>query len=200
MNSFLSGISVVLSVLAFILSGFTAYQVLTLRQTLDTSSQSVNNQIAPPASPNQPANNTTAPQGAAPAPPASGGTSSIQPGQFIRPAFGNKGQLELLKVNRIPGERDVVNVQVRVRFLRPEKAVGSDAIDMGGTTARNPSTSETYAAVNGESTGSVSLFLMGRMNKQASADAYVWLRIPEGVNTVDIYVPDTEAFKDVPIS
>lgn len=196
MTSFLSGISVVLSILAFILSGFTAYQVLTLRQTLDASSQS-NNQIAPPA-PNQPANNATAPQAAAP-PMVSGG-GSVQPGQFVQPAFRNKGQVELLKVNRISGERDVVNVQVRIRVLRPEKTVGSDAIDMGGTTARNPSTSETYEAVNGESTSSVSLFMMGQIDKQTSADAYAWLRIPEGVNTVDIYVPDTEAFQNVPIS
>lgn len=196
MNNFLSGISVVLSILAFILSGFTAYQVLTLRQTLDTSS---NNQIAP-SSANQPANNATTSQGAAPTPTVSGDTSSVQPGQFVQPAFRNKGQVELLKVNRIPGERDVVNIQTRIRVLRPEKAVGSDAIYMGGTTARNPSTSETYEAVNGESTGSVSLFTRGRVNKQTSADAYVWLQIPEGVNMVDIYVPDTEAFKNVPIS
>lgn len=106
----------------------------------------------------------------------------------------------MLRVNRIPGQQDIVNIQTRIRVLRPEKAVGSDAIYMGGTTARNPSTSETYEAVSEESTGSVSLFTMGRLNKQPSADAYVWLRIPEGVNTVDIYVPDTEAFKNVPIS
>ncbi len=102
-------------------------------------------------------------------------------------------------MNRIPGERDVVNVQVRIRLLQPAKVVGSDAIYMGGTTARNPQTSETYEAVNGESTGSVSLFRM-RLENQTSADAYVWLQVPEGVNTIDIYIPNTQAFQNVPIS
>jgi hypothetical protein len=31
-------------------------------------------------------------------------------------------------------------------------------------------------------------------------DAYVWMKIPEGVNTVDIFVPNTAAFKNVPIA
>lgn len=70
---------------------------------------------------------------------------------------------------------------------------------MGTTTARNPQTSETYAAVNGQSTGSVSLFSM-RLDNQTSADAYVWLQVPEGVNTINIYVPSTQAFQNVPIS
>lgn len=199
MDSFLSGISVVLSILAFILSGFSAYQVLMLQRTLDTSSQSVNNQIAPP-SPNQPANNATVPQ-AAPTPAASG-ASSIQPGQFVQNAYGTKAQVELLAVKRIQdpevGTRDVVNVQMRIRRVA-EDVTGSNMINIGETSARNPDTSETYEPVDflKRSSGVVSLF---GMRRGASADAYVWLRIPEGVNTLDILIPETGAFKNVPIS
>lgn len=206
MSSFLSGVAVVLSTLALLFSGFTAYQIFTLQQTLNANkgaiapNQTYTNQATPnPANtanntPVSPAVNSTAPSVTA----ASSGSAGIQPGQFVKSAHRNKGQVELLKVSRIPGERDVVNVQVRIRVLRPEKTVGSDAIYMGGTTARNPQTSETYEAINGESTGSVSLFSM-RLENQTSADAYVWLRVPEGVNTLDIYIPNTEAFTNVPI-
>ncbi len=69
---------------------------------------------------------------------------------------------------------------------------------VSATTARNPETSETYKAVSFDrSTGGVSLFLM---RAGSSADAYVWLRVPEGVNTIDIFIPDTAAFKNIPIS
>ena len=221
-SNFLSAVAVLLSTLALLFSGFTAYQVFTLQQTLNaTGNTGSGSAIAPSqTSPIQAPNPATGgdntaqvspPAGADSAPPlatapapntaatAPSGSTGIQPGQFVQYAFKNKGQVELLKVNRIPGERDVVNVQVRVRLLRPDKAVGSDAIYIGGATARNPQTSETYEAVNGESTGSVSLFSM-RLENQTSADAYVWLRVPQGVNIIDIYVPNTQAFTNVPIS
>lgn len=126
----------------------------------------------------------------------------IQPGQFVQPAFGTKGQVELLSVKRIEDPdtqaRNVVNVQIRIRRVEPDRVVGSDAIYIGGTTARNPETSETYKTAGFDrSTGSVSLFAM---RPGASADAYVWLRVPEGVSNIDIYVPDTQAFKNVPIT
>lgn len=127
----------------------------------------------------------------------------VQPGQFVQPAFGTKGQVELLSVKRIQdpdtGASNVVNVQMRIRRVEPDRVFGGDAIYVGGTTARNPETSETYKAVKliERSTGSVSLF---SMRAGASADAYVWLRVPEGTNTIDIYVPDTQAFKNVPIA
>lgn len=127
----------------------------------------------------------------------------VQPGQFVQPAFGTKGQVELLSVKRIQDPetkaRNVVNVQMRIRRIEPDRVSGSNLIIVGSTTARNPETSETYKAVNliERSTSAVSLF---SMRPGASADAYVWLRVPEGTNTIDIYVPDTQAFKNVPIA
>ncbi len=153
------------------------------------------------------ANNSPVPSSAvesplASAPQAPSNGIKIQPGQFMQPAFGTKGQVELLSVKRVQDPdtrtRTVVNVQMRIRRLEPDIAYGSDVIYVGGTTARNPATSETYEQAGFDrSTGSVSL---SSMRTGSSADAYVWLRIPEGVNTIDIYVPDTQAFKNVPIS
>lgn len=143
-----------------------------------------------------------APQVPAPQSQALRGSIGIQPGQFVQSAFGTKGQVELLLVKRIQdpeiGTRNVVNVQMRIRRIEPDRVYGTDSMSVAATTARNPETSETYKAVSlDRSTGGVSLFLM---RAGTSADAYVWLRVPEGVNTIDIFVPDTAAFKNVPIS
>lgn len=143
------------------------------------------------------------PQTPTQAPQAATSTSiPIQPGLFVQPALGTKGQVELLSVKRIQdpelGTRDVVNVQMRIRRVESERVYGSDVINVSSATARNPETSETYKVASFDrSTGSVSLFLM---RAGSSADAYVWLRVPEGTNTIDIYVPDTQAFKNVPIT
>lgn len=126
----------------------------------------------------------------------------IQPGDFVQKAFGTKAEVELISVNRIQdpktGNRDVVNVQMRVRRLA-ENVVGGDIINVGNSTARNPLTTETFAAVDvvERSTGSVSLY---QIRPAASADAYVWLRVPESVGVLDIYVPETAAFKSVPVA
>lgn len=33
-----------------------------------------------------------------------------------------------------------------------------------------------------------------------SIDAYVWLSIPEYINSINIYLPNTQAFTNVPIA
>jgi hypothetical protein len=113
-----------------------------------------------------------------------------------------KGKVELLSAKRIKdpqsGNRDVVNLQMRVRRVATDGVPPTDSISVAGTTARNPDTSETYKGVAFDrSTGSVPLF---QLRPNSSADAYVWLRVPDGVNSLDIFVPDTAAFQNVPIS
>jgi cytoskeletal protein RodZ len=199
MSNFLSGIAVILSILALGFSGFTAYQVFTLQEKIaaissnastGTSGTSQPETITPVSSA---ASDTTATAPAA--------TSGIQPGQFVQSAIGNKAKLELLAVKRITDPeaktRDVVNVQMRIRRLTSEVSP-SDAINVAGTKARNPDTSETYEPVDYKrSSGSVNLYFV---RKNASSDAYVWLRIPEGVTAIDLFIPDTGAFKNVPIA
>lgn len=204
MSTFLSGVAVLLSSLALVCGGYAAYEVFTLRQTLNTTNVSTGNVTAPVS------NSTEKPISAEPITSTSPAkstsetatTSAIQPGQFVQPAFGNKAEVELLSAKRIKdpasGNRDVVNVQMRIRRLATERVGGGDIISVAGTTARNPDTSEAYKGVAlDRSTGSVSLF---QLRPKASADAYIWVRVPDGVNKLDIFVPDTAAFKNVPIS
>ncbi|MBC1221141.1 hypothetical protein GNF10_03540 [Nostoc sp. UCD121] len=197
MSTFLSGVAVLLSTLALGCSGYVAYEVFTLRQTLNASntvSNTIPTQVPSPTA-------TTSPQATISPSPTSATTSAISPGQFVQPAFGKKAEVELLSAKRIKdpetGNRDVVNLQMRIRRLATDGIVG-DIISVASTTARNVETSVTYKGVAlNRSTGSVSLF---QVRPQASADAYIWLRVPDGVNNLDIFVPDTAAFKNVPIS
>ncbi len=210
MSIFLSSVAVLLSTLALICSGYVAYQVINLQKTLDTLNTKRDTAIAPGATVNTPAASNTqqAPvqQTQAPSDVTTQSTAeagvAIKPRQFVQKALGNKAEVELLSVKRIKdpetGSRDVVNVQMRIRRLVADNVSGGDYINVSGTTARNPETSESYKSVSFQrSTGGVSLFFL---RKGASADAYVWLAVPEGVNYIDIFVPETAAFRNVPIS
>jgi cytoskeletal protein RodZ len=215
-STFLSSVAVLLSTLALLCSGYAAYQVFTLQQTIDVANTRNDNATA--------TNQTTSTQGTgtvassntsppsreatpSPSPTATAESKTtasaiIQPDQFVQPAFGKKAQVALLSVKRIKdpetGNRDVVNVQMRIRRLATDDVSPTEQIGVSNTTARNPDTSETYKGVDlKRSTGSISL---SSLRPKASADAYVWLRIPEGVNSLDIFVPDTGAFSNVPIS
>jgi hypothetical protein len=204
-NTFLSSVAVLLSTLALLCGGYAAYEVFTLRQTLNAAKTGDNIATPNPIVPNQapsPASPTPVENSAPPKASPSPATSGIQPGQFVQPAFGNKGKVELLSAKRIKdpqsGNRDVVNLQMRVRRAAADGVAPTDSISVAGTTARNPDTSETYKGVAFDrSTGSVPLF---QLRPNSSADAYVWLRVPDGVNSLDIFVPDTAAFQNVPIS
>lgn len=199
MSNFLSGTAVILSILALGFSGFTAYQVFTLQEKIAAISNNASTgKVSASPSPETTAPvSSAAPDTAATAP----ATRGIQPGQFVQSAIGNKAKLELLAVKRITDPdaktRDVVNVQMRVRRLASEVSP-NDSINVAGTKARNPDTSETYEPVDYKrSSGSVNLYFV---RKNASSDAYVWLRIPEGVTAIDLFIPDTGAFKNVPIA
>jgi hypothetical protein len=195
MKTFFSGLTFLFSTLALFLSGFTAYKVFTLDQELDafrSASTQAPTPLAPPVS------------GDSSAPPAASGTATaVLPGQMIQPALRNGANVELLSIKRIKdpatGTRDVVNVQFRVRRIAPED-VSPGSITSYDVKAINPETNEVYKVVSGASdsasSGTLSVSLMER---GASVDAHTWLSVPEGVNTLDIYVPDTQTFKNVPI-
>ena len=200
----LPSIAILISTLALVGTGFTLQQISGMRQsikelksTLSKSSTAVNPTAATAGS--APSSNSSASN---PVPSATLSNSEIKPGQFVQLAFGNEAQVEILSLKRIQnpdsGERDVVNVQMRIRRLAPDDVYEENSINVAATRARSPETAQTYEALGlDRSTGPVSL---SSMHKGASADGYVWLKIPEGVNTVDLFVPDTKAFTNVPIS
>jgi hypothetical protein len=205
MKQFLSGLAFLVSILALVVSGFTAYKVSTFEQSLESLKQSNQTQATPPAEPGS-TPETLAPE-TAPSPTSDTGASNadIQAGQYVQPAWENKAQVELLSVKRITdpetGTRDVVNVQFRVRRLttaRDEDLYSLKLLTPNDTTARNPETSETHKVVsNKRATGSVALHQIPR---GSSVDAYVWLKIPEGTQKIDIYFENTQRFENVPIA
>jgi hypothetical protein len=211
MSNFLSGIAVILSLLASLMGAFAVFKVSSHDQQIRDLSQSVANQQKAGTNLTQGGidgtilpQTTTAPVASNTSPDPSNATN-IQPKQFLQPAFRNKAEVELLTVKRIQNpdianRRDVVNVQFRVR--RTGDPGGGAGMFAFHTTARNPETSEVYkeyrdADSNSRSTGSISLY---KVSKGASVDAYVWIQVPEGVNTLDIYVPKTQVFRNVPIT
>lgn len=127
--------------------------------------------------------------------------ANVSSASSINPAFGSQATVELLAVKRIKdpnsGKRDVVNVQMRIR-RQSENTGFADAIEVYRTTARDLKTSQTYQPLGpANSTGTV---FLRDIRPNASADAYVWLRVPETVNSLNLYIPETRAFENVPIS
>lgn len=219
MSTFLSGTAVALSILALIGSGFAVYQVFEMRQinntaaTSEKSSTATLSQTSVNQSPNPASNGDNAPAVGSspkasvsptttPTPTTTPQATEIKPGEFVQPALTNKAQVELLSAKRIQdpetGNRDVVNLQMRIRRLS-DQVQKPTYVEVGLTTARNPNTSETYKAVD-PSKRSTDKVDLSEMEKGTSADAYVWLRLPERVSTLDVFVPKTGQFKNVPIS
>lgn len=128
--------------------------------------------------------------------------STFVPGQFVSPAFGTNAEIELLSAQRVTnpdnGGRNVVNVQFRIRRLAEKLPSGQTTFNASQATARNPANSETYKVLNSDrATPPVSL---SSINRNASADAYVWLQVPPEVKSLDIYLPNTQVFSNVPIA
>jgi hypothetical protein len=210
MSNFFSGLAVVLSIMACLFSGFTTYRVFSVEQEAKTSSRAVNNLEKAQTSPAQNNLEVSTPDNVSPTPantnptPANANNSGIQPGQFVQPALGNSARIELLGVKRIQdpktGNRDVVNVLYRVYRLTEKSGSGS-VISIRQTTARNPDTSEVYEAYDDIKLagGGRSIFLSS-VKQDIPEDGYIWLKVPEGVNALDIYIPETQAFKNVLIT
>jgi hypothetical protein len=222
MSNFLSGIAVILSLIAGLMGTFTVYKLSSIEQQVGTLNQSITNQQTVQTNLNQggtatisPDQNTASPASEAASasnnPASNSNVANIQPGQFVQPALENRAEVTLLTVKRIQdpetGDRDVVNVQFRVR--RIGKAGPGSVITPVNTTARNPETGETYdsyrtAGIKADKRPSENRATSGvillRVKEGASVDAYVWLKIPEGVNVVDIYIPETQIFRNVPIA
>ncbi|MBD2092539.1 hypothetical protein H6F67_22070 [Microcoleus sp. FACHB-1515] len=191
-----------MSALALVVSGFTAYQVMNLKSSnaLNASSNAVSVPSAPVSQTPAPNNSfqTVNPPAAAPTTAA----AAIAPGQFVKPAFGTSAEVELLSVKRIRDPQterpEIVNVQFRLRRLSHDLPSGFPTLSATSTSARNPETSETYdIAEFDRATSSIALTTI---QPGASVDGYVWLRIPEGVSTIDLFLENTQAFQNVPIA
>jgi hypothetical protein len=220
MSNIVSGTAVLLSAISLAFSGFATYQLFeqqkkfgTIETTLNelknsntnssfTSQQNLQQSNLGTANSNDITNSLPTELEQKPSDITSNNNVTIQPGQFVQFAFKDNAKVEILSFKRIQNpetqKRDVVNLQMRVRLVGECETGCNNYIRSSDTKARNPDTSETYEAVSRErSTGNINLFLL---KPGSSVDAYVWMKIPEGVSNVDIFAPNTAAFKNVPIT
>ena len=212
MNNLLSGVSITLSVVALAVSGWTASQISQLNASIaqqqdsiteqqNTIEQQENNitrltkEIAEnrtqlSSQPAQQADSTSTSQA---------NNNSIEPGQFVSQGYDNRVKIELLSVKRIQnpdgGNRNIVVVQLRIRRIVPKGKVASVSIQQ--SKGRNPETSEVYRTITNRSTTYTTI---NDLPRDSWGNAYFWLEVPEGVNVIDIIIPETAIFNNVPIS
>jgi hypothetical protein len=124
----------------------------------------------------------------------------IAPGELFKLGFDNKVRVEIVRVNRIQsretGKQDLVNVQFRIRRTGDGFA-NDDAIYAGDMAGRNQEDSSVYSADRKNCTQYQ--ILLKDLKKGASVDAYAWLPVTEGVESMEIKIPGVEAFANVPI-
>lgn len=221
MSNIVSGTAVLLSAISLAFSGFTTYQLFEQQKkigAIETTLSELKNSNTNPTSTSQKnsqesdsgivnSNGTATSLPTEFSQKSSDATTSnnnvgIQPGQFVQFAFKDNAKVEIMSLKRIQHPetqtRDVVNLQMRVRLIGECGLSCNNYISPSDTKARNPDTSETYESVGRErATGNVNLFMI---KPGSSVDAYVWMKIPEGVTAVDIFVPNTASFKNVPIT
>lgn len=203
MNNFLSGIALVFSTLALLMSGAVLYLDLTTRGVLYPQANLSED-------PTQDKDKTPSPLGGISSEPtgipdsntvteASQSNSEIEVDEFIQPAFNSKATIELVSVKRIKhpekGTRNIVNVHLRFRRLA-ENATKNETFDLSDTQTRHSETNEVYKQI----INSTGLITLQTLPLNASAEGYFWLEIPERTTTIDIVIPKTEMFRNVPIT
>lgn len=216
-NTFLSSVAVLLSAIALGGVGIAINQIFQLQQSFRELEASVQKSLAT-SRPPQVSNSSSVPV----TEPSQQASPEIQPGQFVQYAFKDAAQVEILSVKRIQNPesetRDIVNIKMRFRRLKEGR--GHNIISLDQTKARNPETNETYESYNNiisdaererakkegrktdhsKSDRSSGTILMTLVKLGASVDGYVWMSIPEGIKTIDLIVPETAMFLNVPIS
>lgn len=186
----LSSVALLFSLVALGLSGFSLYQVFSSQRPADVATDTASQAKAKPTTPEPTAATAT--------------TTASKPGSLVQPALEGKAEVTILGLERVQdpdqGTRDVVNVKLRLRRLA-ENVSAFDFVNVGGAIARQPGGGEvvTYDPVDPaqHSTGPISL---EGIRKGASVDAYVWLRVPESVDKIDLYLPDTAPFQAIAIA
>ena len=214
MNKFLSAIGITISIIALGASAWTLDRLFQLQSSIDQQQNTIEQQqdritqqqnaieqqqtqLEELAS--QPPAAISSTQNSSPASNTINTSTSIKPGQFVRQGVDNKIKIELLSVKRIDnpdgGAREIVVVQMQVRRIVPKGKV--DSLNLRLSKGRNPETSEVYRVIRGKSTGSLTI---NNIPEDAWGNAYFWLEVPEGVDVIDIIIPETAIFERVPIS
>lgn len=209
MRSFFAGIIFTFATLALVGSGFSVYQVSKLQSFVETqadqiktlSQKNLANQDIP-VTPNVSSTVDNIPQNQVvestlpqtKATPVK--NTAIKPGQFVNVGFENKLKVEIESTKRIQnpdtGDKDIVVVNFRILGLVPNIKRGG--LYWNHVKGRNPDTSADYRNARRSNTT-----WLDNLPNNAWANAYVWLKVPQGVEIIDISVPETALFRNVPV-
>lgn len=174
MNNFLSGIALVFSTLALLMSGAVLYLDLTTRGVLypqaNLSEDPTHDKDKNPSPLGGISSEPTAVPDSNTVIEAPQSVSESKADEFIQPAFNSKATVELISVKRIKhpekGTRNIVNVRLRFRRLA-ENATKNETFDLSDTQARHSETNEVYKQI----INSTGLITLQTLPLNASAEA-----------------------------
>lgn len=173
-------------------------------KTSGTKPDEVTQKTAAVESPSDSPTPTTSPDTSTPTPSTSGVVSEkLKPGEFVKPAFDGKVNIEIVRVNRVQnrktGAKDLVNVQFRVRKIS-EGLATTEIIKAYEIVGRNQEDSSKYDVKPNDGHYTQTSITPQGLKKDVSVDAYAWLSdVPEGLNSIEVKIPGADPFPNVPI-
>lgn len=184
-----SGLALILSIIAFFFSSYAVIQTVQNRRPASPTGNSSGGGGNPVAAfLNQPL------------PSFLNAPNRVEPGHFVQSAYRGAAKVELLSAYRIDnsGQSDLVNLRLRV--TRQESQIpGNGDINLADTTVINTRTNQTYPIMQVRTPGNewISLY---RLRQGQSTEATITLQVPPDLGRVDISIPQTEVFRNVPIA
>jgi hypothetical protein len=177
-----SGLALILSVIAFFFSSFAVIQAVRREQPAQTSSGGGG---APAfALPNFSFLNSRPAQ--------------VQPGDFVLPTYRGGGKVEILSAYRGSADLNTVNVRLRVERTR-DRIDGNGDINLFDAKAINTRTNITYPVRNVRTPGNEPISLYQIPNGR-SVEATVSLDVPSDLQKIDLSLPETDVFRNIPIT
>ncbi len=188
-----TGLALLLSIVAFFFSSIAVVQAVRTHRDVEAILQAANRPLAANSASQTSSRSFALPGSLPPI------AQRIEPGRFVQPVYNGDGRIELLSADRVNGSSDsnVVNLRMRVQRLR-EQVRGGD-IDLAQTVAINSRTNTQYPALDFRTPNGNALSLYS-LRPGKSVDVMVMLRVPAGLNRVDLQIPETVAFRGVPIA
>ncbi len=194
-----TGLALLLSIVSFFFSSIAVVQAVRTHRDTEAVLQAANRQPATTVAPKASSSSQAIPKSLAlpgNLPPIA---QRIQPGRFVEPAYSGAGQIELLSADRGSGasNANIVNLKMRVQRVR-EQVRGLGDINLAQIVAINTRTNERYPAIDSRTPdgSTVSLY---NLRPGSSVDVTVMLRVPQGLNRMDLQIPETVPFRGVPI-
>ncbi len=192
-----TGLALLLSIVSFFLSGVAVVEGVRARREVQAMQQAMNRPIVESTTSSTP-QPLTRPFGLpGNLPPIA---QSVQPTRFVEPVYGGTGQIELLSADRVSGTNNsnVVNLKMRVRRIG-EQVQGIGDINLAKTFAINSRTNIRYPTLDFRNPNGNALSLYS-LRPGKSVDVTVMLRVPPDLKRIDLQIPETVAFRGVPIA